>query len=179
MAETGGITVRRAEPEDFGRIETLLRDIGELHRMHRPDIFGDAAVKYSSDEFAEILADAGRPVYVACGRDGTVIGYAFCVIRDIKETKLLNERREMYLDDLCVDGSFRGQGVGSILFRHVSDEAARFGCTSLELNVWSFNSPAIAFYEKMGMKPRNTHYEIRVGDGGDAAGGGNGRLKLK
>lgn len=164
MAETGGITVRRAEPGDFGRVEMLLKDIGELHRNHRPDIFGEAAVKYSSDEFAEILADDGRPVYVACSRDGTVVGYAFCIIRDIKGTKLLTERREMYLDDLCVDGSFRGRGVGSLLFRHVIDEAARFGCTSLELNVWSFNSSAIAFYEKMGMKPRNMHYEIRIGD---------------
>ena len=65
----------------------------------------------------------------------------------------------IYIDDLCVDETCRGKGVGEALFEHVKNEARRMGCYEVNLNVWEGNE-ARRFYEKMGMKPKETQMEI-------------------
>ena len=61
--------------------------------------------------------------------------------------------RTLYIDDLCVDASQRGQHVGSALYRHVLDFARNEGFYNVTLNVWSCNPGAQRFYEAMGLRP--------------------------
>ena len=49
--------------------------------------------------------------------------------------------------------------VGSALFEFAKEEAKRLGCYELTLNVWEGNDGARHFYEKMGMKPKETQME--------------------
>ena len=63
------------------------------------------------------------------------------------------------IDDLCVDESARGQHVGEELFEFVKAEAKRLGCYEIMLTVWEGNDPAKAFYDKMGMRPKETMME--------------------
>ena len=64
-----------------------------------------------------------------------------------------------YLDDLCVDKQYRGQGIGKKLYGYAIEKAKEFGCYHLTLNVWHLNENAIKFYEKLGMKPLKTTME--------------------
>ena len=68
-------------------------------------------------------------------------------------------RRELYIDDLCVDENRRGQGIASKLYHHVMDYAKNCGCKAVTLNVWCGNDNAMHFYDKMGMRPRNITME--------------------
>jgi ribosomal protein S18 acetylase RimI-like enzyme len=43
--------------------------------------------------------------------------------------------------------------VGTALYQHVLAYARECGCYNVQLNVWSCNPGAQAFYEAMGMKP--------------------------
>lgn len=48
----------------------------------------------------------------------------------------------LFIDDLCVDASTRGQHIGEKLFVHVKEEAKRLGCYEVTLNVWAGNTSA-------------------------------------
>ena len=50
------------------------------------------------------------------------------------------DRRELYIDDLCVDEAARGGGVATALFRHVTAAAKAEGANFITLNVWEGNS---------------------------------------
>jgi ribosomal protein S18 acetylase RimI-like enzyme len=67
--------------------------------------------------------------------------------------------KTLYIDDLCVDESTRGMGVGRALFDHVVAYARQSGCHDVTLNVWELNRGARAFYERMGMHPLKTCME--------------------
>ena len=66
----------------------------------------------------------------------------------------------LFIDDLCVDSAARGQQIGKSLFEFVKEEAKALGCYEVTLNVWEGNDGAKAFYDKMGMKPKETQMEF-------------------
>ena len=154
--------IRRAEERDIPDLLRLLGQVDMVHHAGRPDIFRGPATKYGKDELRAILADDSTPVFVACSEDDAVLGYAFCVIKETKGDRLLCDRKTLYLDDLCVDESRRGRGVGRELYEYCLDFARAIGCHDLTLNVWSCNPAAIRFYEKLGMKPRKIGMETVI-----------------
>lgn len=58
------------------------------------------------------------------------------------------------LDDLWVDPSSMGQGLGSRLFRLAADRAREFGAVRLE---WGAEPNAVGFYEKLGGRKLRDH----------------------
>jgi len=56
----------------------------------------------------------------------------------------------VYLEDLYVSPSARGEGVGRALIGHVAGIALERGCGRLEWAVLDWNSNAIAFYRSLG-----------------------------
>ena len=58
--------------------------------------------------------------------------------------------KSLYLDDLYVSESARGQKIGSMLLEHLFDLARRNNCKRVRWQVSDWNIPAIAFYEKLG-----------------------------
>ena len=67
--------------------------------------------------------------------------------------------KSLFIDDLCVDRRLRGQQIGEGLFEHVKQEAKKMGCYEVTLNVWTGNTSAEKFYEKMGMKTKERQME--------------------
>ena len=152
-----GVTVRRAEARDVLRLFELLTEICEFHVNGRPDIFKKGQ-KYNEQELIQILKDQERPVFVA--DDGEkVVGYAFCILKRKKDQAVFNDLLTVYIDDLCVDGECRGQGIGRILFEAVKTYAKEVGAYNIDLNVWEFPGSAVGFYENLGMKPERRYME--------------------
>lgn len=153
--------IRQARPADIPEIQKLLLQVGEVHHQLRPDIFPTGTLKYTADQLKELLTDPARPIFVAMGEDA-LLGYAFCAHRDYDGTGSSTCRREIYVDDLCVEEAHRGQGVATALFRHVTDYARQWGCAFVTLNVWSGNAGAERFYETMGMTTRSRNMEMKL-----------------
>ncbi|MBQ6536666.1 MAG: GNAT family N-acetyltransferase [Firmicutes bacterium] len=156
--------IRRAENRDIDAVHRLLRQVLELHAELRPDLFVTGEAKYDKDALRHIFADDNRPVYVAVDEEDAIAGYAFCALQQRPDAAYIKPGRSLYVDDLCVDESRRGTGLGRMLFAHVAEEAARMGCTDVTLNVWQGNDAARAFYEKMGMSVRETKLEYKLED---------------
>ena len=58
----------------------------------------------------------------------------------------------LYLEDLYVRQSARGQGVGRALLEHLSGIAYQRGYGRMEWSVLDWNRPAIDFYESLGAR---------------------------
>ena len=123
-----------------------------VHHDQRPDLFKPHTTKYDEHQLAALLNDASSPVFVYCDA-GQVLGHAFCQVSQVKDHRLLQDIKTLYIDDICVDEDTRGQGIGSALYAHVIAYAKEIGCYNVTLNVWSCNPGAMAFYERLGLKP--------------------------
>ncbi len=145
------LTIRRAEERDIPRITELLYQVHDVHAQKRPDLFKVGAKKYTEPELREILTDDERPVFVAANaEDGVVMGYAFCVFQRHTGQNTPNFTT-LYIDDLCVHESARGQHIGKSLYEYVLAFAREKGCHNVTLNVWSCNEGAMGFYKSLGM----------------------------
>ncbi len=136
----------------------LLRQVLTVHHVGRPDLFKPNAEKYTAQELEDMLPDEQRPIFVAEEED-RVLGYAFCIYRRILDSHIRTEIKTLYIDDLCVDELCRGKGVGTALYQYVLQKAKEQSCYNVELNVWACNESAVAFYEKLGLRPQKIGME--------------------
>jgi len=153
--------IRIANTSDIPGVLELLRQVGQVHRNIRPDLFRAGAQKYDDAALTELLTDPMRPIFIAA-EGGKVLGYCFCIRKDCRNNPIFLDRTELYIDDLCVDENCRGQGIATALYRFVTDYAKETGCTHITLNVWRGNESAQLFYEKMGMQERNITMEMKL-----------------
>ena len=144
--------VRRAEARDIPAILDLLVQVDMVHHNGRPDLFKGPATKYTAEELEAILADGETPVFVCVDEQDRVLGHGFCVIQHTGG-QLMEEHTTLYIDDICVDETARGQGVGRALYEYILAYARKAGAYHVTLNVWSCNPGAMAFYEKLGLVP--------------------------
>ena len=135
-----------------------------VRAIHKLSIFADTfqqCLFCQEAALQNLLQDSSRPIFVAV-EDNTLLGYCFCVIKDYRGSGVQTDRVEVYIDDLCVEETCRGQGVATALYRHVTNWAKELGCAFISLNVWCGNDSAMAFYEKMGMTPRHIMMELKI-----------------
>ena len=149
--------IRKANKNDIGRIIELLHQVNMVHHEIRPDLFKSYTTKYNEQELEALLDNDSNPIFVY--DDGEVLGHAFCQITDVKNHKLLQDAKTLYIDDICVDEKARGKHVGKALYEFVRDYAKSIGCYNMTLNVWEGNHPALSFYKNMGMKVQKTGME--------------------
>lgn len=152
--------IRDAQPKDSEKIINLLQQVLELHAKIRPDIFIPGTTKYTQEELKGLLNDQEKPIYVAVDDEDRVIGYAFCQIKEQPFSTNMIPFKSMFIDDLCVDSTCRGQHIGEQLFDFVKAQARKIGCYEVTLNVWAGNTGAERFYEKMGMKTKERMMEF-------------------
>ena len=150
--------IRKAEKRDIPTIIELLHQVNLVHHVLRPDLFKPNTTKYDEQELEAMLKDDRKPIFVF-DNDG-VLGYAFCIVTEVKDDKLLQNIKTLYIDDICVGEKARGQHVGKALYEYVRDYAQSIGCNNVTLNVWDVNDAALSFYRNMGMGVQKTTMEI-------------------
>lgn len=150
--------IRKANENDTQRVLELLHQVNMVHHEIRPDLFKPHTTKYNEQELRALFNDAKTPVFVY--DEGTVLGYAFCQVKEVKDDLLLQDIKTLYIDDICVDETARGKHVGKALFEYVREYAASIGCRNITLNVWEGNTPALNFYKSMGMQVLKTTMEV-------------------
>ena len=151
--------IRFGQPGDIPGIIELLRQVGQVHHLGRPDIFRAGAQKYDEGHVAQMLGDPENPIFVATDGDN-VLGYGFCFLKKFENDPVIYNHKELYIDDLCVDEACRGRHIGAKLYDHICAYARTLGCRSVTLNVWSCNEKAMGFYEKLGLKPQKVGMEM-------------------
>ena len=139
------INLRVAKKEDCPRLLDLVHELAVFEKA--PD-----EVTVTLDEFEE-AGFGSRPVWKAfvVEADDFIVGFAIYYVRysTWKGCRL-------YLEDLIVTESWRGKGIGKILFDRLIQEARELGFNGMTWQVLDWNEPAIKFYNK---------YEAAIEDG--------------
>ena len=155
--------IRFATAQDVPGILSLLRQVGRVHHEGRPDIFRAGAQKYGASQVLGMLDKSATPIFVAVEAN-KVLGYGFCQIKKFDQDPVITDHTELYIDDLCVDETTRGAGVGKAIYNEICRYAKMRGCSAITLNVWCCNQGAMAFYEKLGLKPQKIGMEMLLNE---------------
>ena len=157
------MNIRRAQEQDMPGINKLLFQVLMVHHNGRPDLFKGNVKKYTDEELLDIIRDDTKPICVAvetaASGEESVLGYAFCVFIQHLDNNILTDIKSLYIDDLCVDETLRGQHIGKQLYEYVLGFAKESGCYNVTLNVWECNPNAKKFYEACGLLPQKTGME--------------------
>jgi len=131
------IKIRRAEKNDCTRMMELVVELAIYEK--EPD-----AVTVTYDHFVE-SGFGPNPVWWAfvAEVDGMVQGFALYYIRYSTW-----KGQRLYLEDLLVTESLRGNGIGKLLFDKLLEETKEKNFSGMMWQVLDWNTPAINFYKK-------------------------------
>lgn len=153
------MNIRKATEQDMDGINHLLFQVCMVHHKGRPDLFKYGGKKYTDEQLKGILHDDSCPIFTAVNEKNEVLGYAFCIFQQHGDSGSMTDIKTLYIDDLCVDETLRGQHIGKQLYEYVLAFAKENGCYNVTLNVWCCNPSAMKFYEACGLKPQKIGME--------------------
>ncbi len=134
------INIRKAKKSDCERMMELVRELAVFERA--PD-----EVTVTMEHFIE-TGFGKNPVWqalVAVNEEEKIIGISLYYMRYSTWKGL-----RLYLEDLIVTSSYRGKGIGKMLFESTVEEARKMGVGGIMWQVLDWNEPAIEFYKKYG-----------------------------
>ena len=145
------IEFRNALLDDFLRVAKLKKQIHSDHVRNAPDFYKDVEHPLTIEEYTAHLDTIGnRRAFVLL--DGSlIVAYAFTQVLESQNHLLIHDQRQLFLEDICIDETLRGQGYGKRLMQEIVRIAEESGCKTVELNVWDWNRSAISFYKTLGM----------------------------
>lgn len=149
--------IRKIEKRDYEKIIKLVYQVHELHYKNRPDIYNDKN-PLSKEDFENIINDESTLNFLY-EEAGKVLGIIMTTKKQSKSIPIIKERNTYFIEDIVVDNNHRRKGIGKALYEYLVNIAKSNNIDSIELNVWSFNTNAIKFYESLGMSVRNMKLE--------------------
>lgn len=131
------IIVRKGTKEDMPSVHALIYELAVYEKA--PQEVSNTVDDMLKDGFGE------HPIFfcLVAEIDGKVVGTA---IYHLKYSTW--KGRGVYLDDIVVTESMRGNKIGSLLFDEVVKDAKNLKAKQLHWQVLDWNEPAIHFYKK-------------------------------
>jgi GNAT superfamily N-acetyltransferase len=148
------LSIRPATVDDAKQILKFIEALAEYEKL------SDKVIATEAKLIATLFTENGKPaaeVLLAFLNENPV---GFALYFSSYSTFLAQPR--IYLEDLFVDPSSRGLGIGEALLRKVASVAVTRGAGRLEWAVLDWNQPAIDFYLRLGGKPMNEWTTFRV-----------------
>ncbi|MFP3797887.1 GNAT family N-acetyltransferase [Paraburkholderia sp. SIMBA_027] len=133
-------TIRAATASDVSDMHALMYQLAEFEKLTHlftgtPELLADALFGAHPAAEALVADDAGK-----------IVGYALF----FHNYSTFLGRRGLYLEDLYIEPTQRGTGLGTAMLRKLAAIAVERQCARFEWSVLDWNEPAIRFYEKMG-----------------------------
>lgn len=143
-------------PITVGEFEELLPLIAAYQRFYEVEIVDDERNRYF---FHRFLAPSDDGLLLGARSEGRLVGYA-CLYWHFSSTEACES---VLMNDLYVDGSIRGQGVGRSLIEATADVARDRGVPFVEWSTAPDNKTAQRLYDSTSAKRTEwLSYELRV-----------------
>lgn len=134
-------TLREGKIEDLPRVLELINELALYEKA--PEQVTNTLEMMEADGFGK------NPVFgmFVCVKDETaeIVGIAIFYYRYSTW-----KGKRIYLEDLVVTESERGNGAGKLLFDRIMLKGLEENCTGMMWQVLDWNAPAINFYKKYG-----------------------------
>ena len=132
------LCVRHARSSDVSLLKTMIHEFAVYERL--------PVVVTEADLMRGGFGDRPKFRALIAEWDAQPAGYA--LFFDYYST--FHGRPGIFLEDVYVRPSFRGNGIGKALFARVAKIAQEEDCFGLRWQVLDWNTPAIEFYQKLG-----------------------------
>jgi GNAT superfamily N-acetyltransferase len=131
------VVVRKSRKEDMEQVLSLIKELALYEKA--PEAVTNTVEDMIKDGFGE------KPVFFCdvAEVDGKIIGIAIYFVKYSTW-----KGKGIYLEDLIVTESWRGKGVGKILFDNVMKVSEEMNVKQLHWQVLDWNETAISFYKK-------------------------------
>jgi len=135
-------------------------DLPEILRLDQQLDGGDSPLTDAEAKriFALMATYPDYAIYVA-EEDGVIVGsYALVIIE-----KLAHRGRPAgIVEDVVVEESRRGQGIGELMMKAAMDHCRERGCYKMALSSNLKREAAHAFYERLGFQRHGYSYQIQL-----------------
>jgi ribosomal protein S18 acetylase RimI-like enzyme len=157
-----GVTIRRARDEDWEEARALWREADDLHAALAPTYFRRTA--RAEREWRELMAAPDTAVFVAeaAGGPPRVAGVVCVRVYETPPDPAMVQLRRGHVEMLVVSAAHQRHGTGRALMDEVAAWARRQGAAELVLTVWSGNTAAEAFYDRLGYTPLSRVLHARL-----------------
>jgi GNAT superfamily N-acetyltransferase len=132
------VQLKTVTPEVLWAFEKLVPQLSENCAIPTPEVLN------------EIINSGNCKVFVA-ETDGEIVGTLTLV------TYRIPTGMKAWIEDVVVDKSMRGKGIGRILTQHAIDYAKKTGISKIDLTSSPFRIAANELYQKMGFQKRETN----------------------
>lgn len=135
------ITIRPGRKEDLPRVLELIKELAEYERA--PHEVTNTVERLERDGFGP------HPIFgfFVAENAERIIGLSLYYWRYSTW-----KGKRLYLEDIIVTESARGNGAGKLLFDRTMQKCLEENCTGMMWQVLDWNEPAIDFYKKYGAK---------------------------
>ena len=134
------VTLRKGTDADAGLTIGYLKKLAEYEKL------GDMC-NITAEVLIKLMSEENGLHAVIAEQDGVPAGMMTWYVYKIAT---FSGRRVFYIEDVFIDESKRGEGIGSALFAEAKRLAAELGCARLEWKCLDWNKSAQSFYEKIG-----------------------------
>ncbi|KQP18180.1 GNAT family N-acetyltransferase [Pseudorhodoferax sp. Leaf267] len=146
------ISIRPASAGDAALILHFIRELAIYEKA-------EDQVEATVETIGSSLFGPGSPSRaLICEQDGQAVGFAVYFFN----YSTWQAKKGLYLEDLFVLPTARGQGAGKRLLQHLAGIAVQEGCGRFEWSVLDWNQPAIDFYDSIGAKPQAEWVRYRM-----------------
>jgi len=151
-------TIRKATPDDAEVLQDLILELAAYERLLDE---AEPSVELLREHLSE-EALTGCEALLAETDSGTAVGFALFFHN--YSTFLTNAG--LYLEDLFVKPTYRGEGIGFALLQRCAEIAEARGCRRMDWAVLDWNEEAIEFYEDIGAEPLDDWTIMRLDEAG-------------
>jgi len=134
------LLIRRARPNEAGVVLALIRELAEYEKLLHEVEATEAMIADA------LFGDNPRLFCDIAEWNGEVAGFAVWFVN----FSTFSGRPGIYLEDLFVRPSLRGNGIGKALLSHLAKECVANNWSRLQWSVLDWNAPSIAFYKSLG-----------------------------
>jgi GNAT superfamily N-acetyltransferase len=131
--------IREATLDDIPAVYGLVLELADYERL-RHQVTGTA------EDLGRHVFETGACRLLVTEVEGEVVGYALYFFN----FSTFRMQPGLYLEDLYVTPTRRGQGLGKAMIERLIEIAKERGCGRVEWSVLDWNQPAIDFYQRMG-----------------------------
>ncbi len=146
------LRIEKAAPKDIPQIVALIGEFAEFEKLSE-------FCQVTENHLRETIF--GKKRFVNClvaFADDVSVGYALFY----PVFKSFRGERSMFLEDLYVSPTMRGQGFGLKMLKEVARAAKQQNCARMDWQALKWNAPTIKFYENLGAEFQDENLDFNL-----------------
>jgi ribosomal protein S18 acetylase RimI-like enzyme len=146
------IEIGPAQQGDLAALQGLFREENQFHAALVPEYILAIDDVLRPEELADFIEAQDKALFVAKSAE-QLVGAIIVILVQPSGNRWERQPAYGYIDDLIVQATARGQGLGTRLMEVAIQWVESQGVSAVELHVWESNHQAIRLYESLQFRP--------------------------